>query len=309
MGFVAFLLGFLIYGLWVARACFFRVDEGSLAVLTRFGAAEFVPGTKRLHTYGPGLHPKAPWDRALHVSMKEQSLDLSGEHGGLLAMASDGTVLRLDTVLRYVPDEADLAHFLFGMKDPLTHITRLFSCLVRNKIANFRATDADSVPEGTSVLSHVRSDGSDGSYAMIRGERQLLSERIESFCKEHIGQRYGVRFYGVDIVDILAPDELAEALNAVINASSEAERAYYRAEAACQARVVGAEEGVAIAAMRAKAMHSEIVTLGNFLQAEHVRGELATYVRRRRAEVFAESRTLYVKESVIQHGTRVGAPQ
>lgn len=293
----AFLLGVALYGAWVLRGCFFRVSEGELAVLTHFGAAEFSGTPGQLRTYGPGLHRKAPWAHVLRVSTKEQSLDLSGEQGGLLAMASDGTVLRLDSVLRYVPAEAELGQFLFGMKDPLAHITRLFTCLVRNKIANFRATEADSVAEGSSNLSHTRSDDSAGSYAMIRSERRLLSERIESFCKGHIGHRYGVQFYGVDIVDILAPDELAEALNAVINASAESERAYYRAEASCQQRLVSAEEGIAIAATRAQAVHAEIRTLGSFLAAQAARGELQSYVARRRVEVLSEAKTMFVKEA------------
>jgi regulator of protease activity HflC (stomatin/prohibitin superfamily) len=232
------------------------------------------------------------------VSIKEQSLDLSGEKGGKLAMTDDGTVLRLDSILRYVPDEKNIDHFLFGMKAPLEHITALFTCLLRNKIANFRETAVRSDEAAVSIRSlGFAVDDSIGSYALIRRERRQLNKRIEEFCEREIGHRYGVKFQGVDLTDILPPDELSEALNAVMNAHSEAETQYFQAESACHHRVVAAREGIAISERRAQAVENEIKKLGEYLIELKRRGQLGAYVQRRRAEVLAESRTLYVKSS------------
>ena len=45
---------------------------------------------------------------------------------------------------------------------------------------------------------------------------------------------YGFQFEGLDIIDILPPEELAQALNAVIHAQSEAEKNFAIKEAECE---------------------------------------------------------------------------
>lgn len=294
-------IGLALYSLLVLYRCTFRVDEGYLAVLVAFGKAETLDGNRRLKTYGPGIHWKKPWERVVSVSMKEQTLDLNREEGGGTAMADDGTILRLDSFVRYVPVQEELYEFLFGLERPLDHITGLFTCLLRNEIANFRGLDAaNAKKKRTRTLATV--NGFDfaseaGSYALIRRERKLLNERIESFCRQRIDDRYGVRFNAVDLADILPPDELADALNAVIQAHSEAETLLHRAEAECQQRILSAERGVEIATARSQAIETEIRKLCSFLEELDNRGVLDAYVARRRSEVTSESRTLFMKET------------
>ncbi len=277
---------FLGLGVWVliaVRRSIFVVDEGHVAVLTRFGAAL---GGERPRTYGPGLHRKLPWDRPIVVSMMEQTLDLSGQAGGRTAMAEDGTVLRIDSILRYQPIESELARFLFELRAPIEHITHLFTCLLRNAIANFTAVAGprgDPLEEG-------------GAYAVIRRERQRLNAEVERMAREQCQERYGVRFNAVDMTDILPPDELADALNAVIQARADAEAQCFRAQADCRQRVLAAERGIAIASRRAEAIETEIRTLGEALAHLERQGTLDDYVERRRIEVLSEARTLYLKE-------------
>lgn len=307
-----FSIGLMIFLAYVAIAkCSFRVEEGHVGVLVSFGAARFRDASKQLlEIYRPGLHAKRPWEHAISVSMKEQQLELSGEHGGHQAMADDGTVLRFDSILRYAPVEEKLAHFLFSVKKPISHITGLFSCLLRNEIANFRSVPAANVtadavalpPADLGVMTPSRFDFETeaGSYALIRRERRLLNQRIEDFCKERIGDRYGVKFNAVDLTDILPPDELADALNAVIQARSEAEGAYYRAEGECQQRIVAASEGVAIARTRGEAVETEIVKLSEFLKVLDDEQTLDAYVARRKSEVLSESRAVFVRDTEVQ---------
>ncbi|MFO0736394.1 MAG: SPFH domain-containing protein [Labilithrix sp.] len=290
-------LGALLCTVWVLFKSSFRVDEGHLAVLVAFGKAELAEAPKGsqkrlLRTYPPGIHWKKPWERVIHVSIKEQTLDL-GENHGSTAMASDGTILRLDSSVRYVPVESELYEHLFGLERPVEHITGLFTCLLRNEIANFRG----HAPSTESSLS-TRFDFAQqaGSYALIRRERRLLNEHIEAFCHEYIDDRYGVRFNAVDLADILPPDELADALNAVIQAHSEAEALLHRTEATSQQRVLAAERGLAIATARSQAIEIEIEKLASFLAELEQQGVLGAYIARRRSEVTSESRTLFLKE-------------
>jgi len=277
---IGFAVGLAAFGLFLAGRCFFRVEQGHLATLTSFGAA--VRAGERLRTFGPGLHFKLPWQKVVGVLMMERNLVLSGEHGGTTAMAQDGTVLRFDSILRFAPVEKALEHFLFDLRAPLDHITGLFTCLLRNEIANFKTADAQAAEEAA------------GSYALIRRERKLLNARIEEFSRAEIGRRYGVQFNAVDLTDILPPDELADALNAVMNAQNEADAALHRAEAECAQRVVAAERGVEIAEARAQAAEVEIAELARFLHELHRQGTLPLYVARRRAEVLSQSRTLFL---------------
>jgi len=298
---LSLLCGVAVFLALAATRCFFRVEEGHVAVVTSFGAvARHADGT--LRKFQPGLHAKLPWEKALSVCMKEQSLDLSGEEGGRSAMTADGTVLRFDSILRFVPMENELDKFLFGMKAPLEHVTGLFTCLLRNEIANFHAsgsaTGAGLASFGRDGLAplDLSSAGVDaGSYSVIRRERQSLNERIEAFCRSQIGSRYGVRFAAVDLTDILPPDELATALNAVMQARVEAATLYSRAESESQQRIVNASRGVSLAEAQAAATRIEIEGVARHLEHLSRDGTLPAYVARRRAEVLSEARTHFVK--------------
>jgi regulator of protease activity HflC (stomatin/prohibitin superfamily) len=290
MLFIGILTGAAAYCVYLLARCSFRVEQGHLAVLTSFGAA--IKDGPRLETYAPGLHFKWPWQRVHHVAMMEQSLELSGEEGGRTAMTYDGTILRFDSILRFQPVPADLEHFLFELRSPHEHVTGLFTSLLRNEIANFHPT-ADRGDDA--LRDSIYATG--GAYAQIRRERALLNQRIEEFCRTQIGRRYGVQFNAVDLTDILPPDELANALNAVINTQTEAESLYSHAEANTRQQIVAAEHGIEIAKARGLATELEINKLGDVLAQLHAEGTLADYVGRRRAEVVSQSKTLYMRSS------------
>lgn len=272
----------------LAWKCVFRIEQGHIGVLTSHGRAVMKDESKQLlKIWEPGLHFKWPWERVASVSMMEQILDLSGQDGGISAMASDGTILRLDSKLRFAPVEYELYDFLFGLRNPVEHIKGLFTCLLRNEIANFKAPSAPGAEEPLAT----------GSYSEIRSQRRLLNHRIEEFTRQKIAGRYGVRFDAVDLNDILPPDELAEALNAVFNAQTEANISYARAEAECRSRTMAAKRGLTIAKERAEATKKEILTIARFLKELDARGMLKSYIERRRAETAFESRTVYLRRS------------
>lgn len=283
------IIGAVAAALWSVRSSGVRVPEGHIAVLTSFGAAER-EATGALRTRAPGLHLKWPWQKVVLVSMMEQTIELAGE-GAIRTMAADGTALRLDATLRYRPDRAMLEEFLFGLQHPLEHVSTLFTCLLRNELANVVSAPR---PSPHSVADALPEEA--GSYALIRRERGLLSSRIADFCKARIGDEHGIEFNAVDLTDILPPDELRDALNAVMQARSAAEAHHYRAESECRQRVLEARQGVAIARSRARAAADELDTLGKALTTLHRQGVLGDYVRRRKAEVLAESRLLYVND-------------
>lgn len=284
------LIGLAAYVGWVLLRCYFRVEEGHRALLTSFGALiSDEKGHPRV--YRPGLHRKAPWHVVHAVSIMEQNLDLSTQDGGRTAMAEDGTLLRFGSALRYTPEESQLERYLFGMRNPREHIAGLFASLLRNEIANVRTAPAER--DRSSNPSNLPAEA--GSYAAVRRERHQLNGRIAEFCETHLADRYGIKFRAVDLTDMLPPDELADALNAVMRAHTEADTNYAHAEADSRQRLIGAQRGVEIARASASAVESEIQRLASYLGEMQKNSTLDLYVRRRRAEVLSESRTVFVR--------------
>ncbi len=211
-------------------------------------------------------------------------------------MLNDGNVIRLDSMLRYVPESDGLEHYLFGMHQRDEHLTGLFTCLMRNEVANVKVPPS----KGTDLKV---TDDAGGAYAVIRRERQLINQRISEFCRQVLGDRYGVRFKAVDIVDIHPPDELADALNAVMSARAAADELRFRAESECAQRLLSAEEGVEIARLRAAAIETEMIGLGDHLVTLHESGVLDAYVNRRKDEVLSDVRTVYLADRAKEGAT------
>lgn len=281
-------VGLVAYFVWVLKDCFYRVEEGQLAVVSRFGGALKGPDG-RLLTFGPGLHGKWPFDQVHRVSLREQLVTLSGEKGGEPVMLNDGNVIRLDSMLRYLVEKDGLEHYLFGMHHPQEHLTGLFTCLMRNEVANVKAPP---VKGGELTVA----DDAGGAYALVRRDRQLLNQRIADFARQALGNQYGVRFNAIDITDLHPPDELADALNAVMSARAAADELRFRAESECAQRILAAEKGVEIARLKAEAVEAEMTTLGAHLGTLERQGVLADYVARRRAEVLSDVRTVFLKD-------------
>lgn len=290
-----FFIGFAVYLIYMIKKCHFQVNEGTLVVLSSFGKALFLDEpNKYLQTYSPGLHFKWPWQKIHTVSIMEQMIDLSGEEGGTMTMTSDGTLLRIDSKLRFTPLIHDLYSFLFSVERPAEHIKGLFICLLHQEIGCFE-NKKPVLKENNPSTFHLSTNTQVGSYAAIRSERGMLNKNIQEFCRSQIADCYGIRFEGVDVTDILPPDELAQALNAVINAQSEAQRLYAQTEAECEQKIMAAKKGISIAKAKAKATEEDIGKIAQILSELQNNGTLELYIDRRNVEVFSESRISYVK--------------
>jgi regulator of protease activity HflC (stomatin/prohibitin superfamily) len=307
-----FLLGLTSSLIFITMAClclsFFRVQEGHFAVLTRFGAVVYCENLqnkkdsesevltrsnlnkldfvdhKKIKLYSPGIHFVWPWEKAYCYSKMERVLDLSGPEGGH-AMTADGTILRLDAKIRFTPLENHLYSYMFELKNPMNHLKELFTCLIRNEIANFKNNKLDD--DSREFI---------GSYDEIRRDRNHLNFLIEDFCQKQIGNIYGVQLNGVDLIDILPPPELEIALNGIQNAKTEAKTIYSKAEADSKQRLTAAEQGVQISKTKAQATAIEIQTIAGVLDMLLNQGSLSYYLQHRRTELMNDSRLTFVKK-------------
>jgi regulator of protease activity HflC (stomatin/prohibitin superfamily) len=287
------LIGFALFLAWVAKDCFFRIEEGQVGVVIRFGAAVHGDDGK-LKLAGPGLHFKWAFEEVKVISLREQLITLGGEQGAEPMMLNDGTVIRLQSMLRYAPQRDGISKYLFGLVHRKEHLAGLFSSLLRDEIANVKnpVTKADLKTLGEDL---------GGSFSLVRRDRKLLNDRIAEFARKEL-RDYGVVFEAVDITDIHPPDELADALITALSARAEAESMRFRSQSECAQRVMAAEQGIAIAQTRAAAVEEEIEELGRHLAELDKGGVLDAYLSRRRAEVLSESRTVYLKEELKQAG-------
>lgn len=286
-----FLLGLLIgvalFVWWMAKDCFVLVAEGQVAVITRFGAAKKNPdGSLKLHE--PGFHFKWAFEEAKVVSLREQLITLGADGGAEPMMLNDGTVIRLHANLRYAPQRDGIMKYLFGLHHRKEHVAGLFSSLLRNEVANVKAAPA------TGSIDKLDED-LNNAFALVRRDRKLLNDRIADFARTQL-RDYGVVFQSVDITDLHPPDELADALNAVMSARAEADSMRFRSQSECAQRVMAAERGVEIATAKAAGVEVEIDELGHHLAALDQAGVLDAYVERRKVEVLSDAKTVYLKE-------------
>jgi regulator of protease activity HflC (stomatin/prohibitin superfamily) len=270
LGLISLFLSFLYQS-------FFTVEEGHVGIITNFGKAELDPEEK-LKLYFSGAHLKWPWSKVYLISTMEQVFDLHDD--GKSVLAYDGTVLRLEAKLRYRTNVENIYDYFFKLKNPIDHIKGLFTSLLSYQIASFKGNEKNT------VIS---------SYASIRKERKLLNDQIDRFCHENLQGRYGIELQSIDLIDILPPLELDQALNAVLSADVEAEAMYYRAEANCIQKKLAAKANVEIEKFKAEAIEIEILTLGNYLSELDEDKTLNLYIERRKKEVLYDTKNIFIR--------------
>lgn len=279
------ILGGAIGGALVALYLFvragFRVENGNVGVLTVFG--RFVRDGAQVKVYPPGLHWKAPWAVAIEVSLAERSLSVADTGAAIEVLASDGTRVRVNARLRYHVDPARVATFLAEAKDAEADLRGLFRLTVREQMPRFERR-ADEL----------------SAYTGLRLRMNELQQRTLAAMKDAAAREYGVEVIAVDYIQVDPPEELVDALNAVVAAESEANALVARTDLTAQQRVLAAEQAVAIANGHALASEAEIRTVGEELAVLADQGVLRDYVDRRRLEVLGGSRRVYLNHQSNQ---------
>jgi len=164
VGFIAwFLVRYLLAGLY-------SVDQNERAVKTSFGRAEcvgtamtvelpfasnFTPEQKELYNYPQvrvippgGPYFKWPWERVYKVTVATQTINMAidpddpaaNDNGSVLeAVTKDQLNTGLKGQIRWHISERNLYAYLFGIRNPITHVMGYFVSILRERIANFEA--------------------------------------------------------------------------------------------------------------------------------------------------------------------------
>jgi regulator of protease activity HflC (stomatin/prohibitin superfamily) len=318
IGFVAwFLVRYLLAGL-------FTVDQNERAVKTRFGRAQRIEGRTTLDTpiaehlrkeeRGRYRYPqvvvippggpyfKWPWEQVYKVSVAIETVNMAADFEDpranrngteLEAVTKDQLNTGLKGQLRYRVSDQNLYAYLFGVKQPIVHITGYFVSILRERIANFEAPEsapgAASQPAEASVVRGI-------SINDLRKNLRDLNRHMDEECRSSAA-RYGIELEASLITEINPPDEVESALAAINTAHNHVSSEVSLAQAAADQKIVQSRKAVEIETLRAQAEVEPLTSLAAQLQALKASGSgaLQAYLRNTRIALFAKAAQVFVE--------------
>jgi len=304
-------LGFLIwfvvrYGLFG----FYTVDQNERAVITSFGRAQRLTGATTVFTpegsqmrddekeryvwpqvrvvQPGGPYFRWPWQRVHKVSIATRTVNMawdpdqpSANYNGtqIEAVTKDHLNVGLRGQVRFRVSEQNLYAYLFGVKNPASHVMGFFVSILRERIANFEApkkpgdapiTAAGGVVEGIGI-----------SINDLRKNLRNLNDAMDKECASSVA-RYGVHFDASLITEIDPPEEVESALAAINTAHNQVSSDISLAQAAADQRIVQSRRAVEIETLRAQAEVEPLRALAKQLDDLHRQGgqpAVDSYVR------------------------------
>ncbi|UPT74887.1 MAG: SPFH domain-containing protein [Elusimicrobiota bacterium] len=324
LGFTAwFLLNYLVAGLYT-------VDQNERAVKTSFGRAQRLEKVKtlddaelrdtlnederkrydypQLRVIPPGgPYFKWPWEKVYKVSIATESINIATDpetpsanrNGSVLeAITMDQLNTGLTGQIRFRVSERNLYAYLFGIKNPITHVMGYFVSVLREKIATFEA------PAGSSAGSHGTAPGtglndvSGVSINDIRKNLRLLNEAMDKDCRSSVA-RYGIVLDASLITGIDPPAEVESALAAINTAHNHVSSEISLAQASADQKIVQSKRAVEIETLKAQSEVEPLTALAkqlSELKSVGGPGSLIAYLRNVRLGVIARARQFVIED-------------
>src|SRR5262249_19368013 len=194
--------------------------------------------------------------------------------------------------IRYRISETNLYPYLFGVKNPIVHVMGFFVSILRERIANFEAPQA----ENQAVVGVSIND--------LRKNLRALNEHMDRECAASTG-RYGITLDASLITAIDPPPEVESALAAINTAHNHVSSDVSLAQASADQKIVQSHRAVEIETLKAQA---EVEPLN--AQAEQLAllkasgpGALEAYLRNGRLALYGKA------DRPIREGRGCGAPR
>lgn len=317
------LVGIVIgFGVWFIfryiLTSFFTVDQNERAVKTIFGKAERMgEGTtintpladmltdehKKRYNYPlvkvmqpGGPYFKWPWEKVYKVSVATQTINMAydpdeprANSGGTIleAVTKDQLNTGLTGQIRYRIAENNLYAYLFGVKQPISHVMGYFVSVLRERIASFEApqTIANQDSE-VSIVTGV-------SINDLRKNLRDLNDHMERECGSSIA-RYGIMLDASLITGIDPPAEVESALAAINTAHNQVSSDISLAQALADQKIVQSKRAVEIETLNAQAEVEPLKALAEQLRILKSSGSeaLAAYIRNVRLKLFTHAQQI-----------------
>ena len=315
-----FLVRYVVFGIYT-------VDQNERAVKTVWGRAERLDGATTLDTplaeslrdeereryrypqvrvIGPGgPYFKLPWERIYKVSVATETMNMAfdpespgaNRNGTVLeAVTKDQLNTGLNGQIRYRVSEQNLYAYVFGVKQPLVHVSGFFTSILRERIANFEAPEHSAAAglggESEAMASVVRGI----SINDLRKNLRDINEHMDRECHSSVA-RYGVQLDASLITEIEPPPEVESALAAINTAHNHVSSEISLAQAAADQKIVQSRRAVEIETLRAEAEVLPLVELARQLEAlkQHGPGALGAYLRNLRIGLLGRAKSLFVE--------------
>ncbi len=308
---------------------FYTVNQNERAVKTSFGRAQRLDQTTTLTlpmsaTLRPderaryswpqlriirpgGPYFKWPWERVYKVSVATETSNMAHDHedpsanahGRILeAVTKDQLNTGLEGQMRYRVSEHNVYAYLFGVKQPIVHVTAYFVAILRERLAKFEAPAAMRQALTGSVDVNAMAGISIND---IRKNLSALNDVMEEDCQSSEA-RYGVMLDASLITAIDPPPEVESALAAINTAHNEVSSDISLAQAAADQKLVQSKRAVEIETLNAHAEVEPLVALAAQLKALQASGPevLQAYVRNVRLQLYAKAQHVILQEK--SHG-------
>lgn len=320
---MSILMGIVMgFGVWFVfryiLTSFFTVDQNERAVKTVFGRAERLgdnmtinspladmltdehkkrynyPIVKVIQPGGPYF--KWPWEKIYKVSVATQTINMAydpdepkANSGGTIleAVTKDQLNTGLTGQIRYRVAENNLYAYLFGVKQPISHVMGYFVSVLRERIASFEAPPAPINPASeTSIVTGV-------SINDLRKNLRDLNDHMEKECSSSIA-RYGILLDASLITGIDPPAEVESALAAINTAHNQVSSDISLAQALADQKIVQSKRAVEIETLNAQAEVEPLKALAEQLRIlkSSGPGALAAYVRNVRLRLFSHAQQI-----------------
>jgi len=332
---MSFAFGFLLGALaWFVIRCvlggFYTVNQNERAVKTSFGRADRIEGQTTLDDpVSASLQPeereryefpqvrviqpggpyfKWPWEKIHKVVVSTETVSMAfdpesprANRGGefLEAVTKDQLNTGLTGQIRFRASERNLYAYLFGVKNPLTHVMGYFISILRERIANF------SAPPKAPVAGHPNDLSSGSAIGVsindLRKNLRDLNEHMDREC-ESSAARYGMTLEASLITGIDPPPEVESALAAINTAYNQVSSDISLAQAGADQKIVQSRTAVEIETLKAHAEVEPLRALAAQLSDLKQRGgaeALRSYLRSVRLKLFKQARRAIVEVSHV----------
>ncbi len=313
------------FGIWFifryVLTAFYTVDQNERAVKTIFGRAQRIGKAmtadsplgetlseehKQRYNYPQvrvippgGPYYKWPWERVYKVSIATQTINMAqdpedphaNQNGTILeAVTKDQLNTGLNGQIRYRVAESNLYAYIFGVKQPISHVMGYFVSVLRERIASFEAPAPDAQRgDEMSIVTGV-------SINDLRKNLRDLNDHMERECASSAA-RYGIILDASLITGIDPPEEVESALAAINTAHNQVSSDISLAQALADQKIVQSKRAVEIETLNAQAEVEPLTALAEQLKALRQSGPdaLQVYLRNVRLKLFGQAQSI-IKE-------------
>ena len=307
---------------------FYTVDQNERAVITSFGRAQRLTGATTVFTpegnqmrddekeryvwpqvrvvQPGGLYFRWPWQRVHKMSIATRTVNMawdpdepSANRAGtqIEAVTKDHLNVGLRGQVRFRVSEQNLYAYLFGVKNPPSHVMGFFVSILRERIANFEAPPKKKV-EGEAPTMSLDNQTMGISINDLRKNLRNLNDMMDKECASSVA-RYGVHFDASLITEIDPPAEVDSALAAINTAHNVVSSDISLAQAHADQRIVQSKRAVEIETLRAQAEVEPLRALAKQLKDLHNQGgnaAISAYVRNVKLGLYGKADRVFMEE-------------